>query len=105
VQACVIILQKLVIAQFGYMFTGLVNTFRKELISSAKRTQQADSFVKLKLEAWALRVGHQQVTQSRSNAQSISWLPVSVSTAVMPPLSVNALNLSLCCKLVPVNLK
>ena len=31
------------------MFKGLVNTFRKDLISSMKRKQQAGSFVKLKL--------------------------------------------------------
>jgi hypothetical protein len=32
-------------------FVGLVNTFPKNLISSKKRTQQAESFVPLKLVA------------------------------------------------------
>jgi hypothetical protein len=36
---------KLVLAHFGQMFMGLANTFRKDLISSMKKTQQADSFV------------------------------------------------------------
>jgi hypothetical protein len=31
-------------------FVGPVNTFRKDLISSKKRTQQAESFVPLKLD-------------------------------------------------------